>query len=104
MYHHISSAAAGLNIKGSGGNLYGFSAFNPNPTPCYLQFYNNVGVPTVGTSVIDSYGVQAGVTLTMPPGQFALENFATGIAYATATADGGGTECTTGMSVTVYYN
>jgi hypothetical protein len=53
---------------------------------------------------LDSYGVQAGLTVIVPPGIFALENFATGIAYATATADAGATECTTGMSVTIYYN
>ncbi len=102
-YHATSSTSAGLNIKASAGNLYGFSVFNPNTTPCYLQFYNNAGTPTVGTSVVDSFGVQAGLTLSVNPGTLALENFATGIAYATATTDAGATECTTAMSVTVFY-
>ncbi len=102
MYHHVSSTSAGLNIKASAGNLYGFVAFNPNPTPCYLQFYNSAGVPTIGTSVIDSYGVEAGLTQQVL-GTVALENFGTGIAYATATADAGATACTIGMSVSIFF-
>ena|ERR1700722_12625249 len=102
LYHGTSSTSTYINIKGSAGNVYGFVAFNPNLTPCYLQFYNNA-TPTVGTSVIDSYGVQAGTQLPIPVGLIALENFATAISYATTTTDSGGTECTIAMSVSVYY-
>jgi hypothetical protein len=104
MYHHVY-AGTGLNVKASAGNLYGFSVFNGGTIPCYFQLYNTAGTPTIGTSVIDSYGVQAGVTLSIPPGQLALENFSTGIGIGAATADAGATTtgCTT-ISATVYYN
>ncbi len=103
MYHHTYTGTA-LNIKGSAGNLYGFSASNYGTVTCFLQFYNNSGVPSIGTGVVDSYMVQAGLGLTIAPGQLALENFTSGIGFAAATADAGSTTtgCTT-MSLTAYY-
>lgn len=102
-FHAATAAAA--NIKASAGNLYGFVLANGGTIPCYVQFFNNAGAPTAGTSVLDSYMVQAGVSISVPPGIFALTNYSTGIALAAATADGGATTtgCTTTMSVTVYY-
>jgi hypothetical protein len=103
MYHASSAAAA--NIKASAGNLYGLVLGNSGSIPCWLQLFNNSGTPTAGTSVIDSYMVQAGVTIPLPPGLTALENFATGIAAAGATTDSGATTtgCTTTFSVTAYF-
>lgn len=102
-YHNSSGAAA--NIKASAGNLYGVALENNGTIPCYMQFFNNAGTPTAGTSVIDSYMVQAGVVVVIPPGGIALENFATGIAYAGATTDSGATTtgCTSTFSLTAYY-
>ena|ERR1700676_2282958 len=101
---HNSSAAAG-NIKASAGNLYGAVLGNSGTVDCWLQLFNNAGTPTAGTSVVDSIMVQAGVTVSVPPGAIALENFATGIAYAGATTDSGATTtgCTTTFSVSAYY-
>lgn len=101
---HNSSAAAG-SIKASAGNLYGLVLGNSGTVNCWLQLFNTAGTPTAGTSVIDSVMVQAGVTVHIPPGIFALENFATGIAYAGATTDSGATTtgCTTTFSVSAYY-
>lgn len=103
MYH--SSSAAAANIKASAGNLYGLVLGNSGTIPCWLQLFNNSGTPTAGTSVIDSYMVQAGVTIVVPAGVLPLENFATGIAAAGATADSGATTtgCTTTFSVSAYY-
>lgn len=100
---HASSSAA-ANIKASAGNLYGLAASNNGTAPCYLQLFNNAGTPTAGTAVIDSYYVQAGVTVVIPPGIFAMENFATGIAAAGATTDSGATTtgCTTTFSYTAF--
>jgi hypothetical protein len=102
--YHAASAAAG-SIKASAGNLYGLSLGNSGNIACWLQLFNTAGTPTAGTSVIDSIMVQAGLTVNLPPGSFALENFATGIGYAGATTDSGATTtgCTTGFSVSAYY-
>jgi hypothetical protein len=102
---HSSSAAAG-SIKASAGNLYGLTLGNSGTVPCWLQLFNTAGTPTAGTSVIDSVMVQAGLTVIIPPGVIAYENFATGIGYAGATADSGATTtgCTTTFSVSAYYN
>lgn len=101
-----SSSAAAANIKSSAGNLYGIVAENSNSAPCWIQLFNNSGTPTAGTSVIDSYMVQAGVSVVIPAGVLAMENFSTGIAFAAATADSGATTtgCTTGISTTFFYN
>lgn len=102
--YHASSAAA-ANVKASAGNLYGAVLGNSGTVPCWLQLFNNAGSPTAGTSVIDSYLVQAGVTVIVPIGTFAIQNFATGIAAAGATTDSGATTtgCTTTFSVSLYY-
>jgi hypothetical protein len=102
-YH--SSSAAAANIKASAGNLYGLVLGNSGAATCWLQLFNTAGTPTAGTSVVDSYMVQAGVTVVIPPGIFAAENFATGIGAAGATTDSGSTTtgCTTTFSVSAYY-
>jgi hypothetical protein len=102
--YHASSAAV-ANIKASAGNLYGLVVGNSGTIPCWLQLFNTAGTPTAGTSVVDSFMVQAGTTMVITPGQLALENFATGIGAAGATADSGATVtgCTTTVSVTAFY-
>lgn len=102
-YHNASGAAG--SIKASAGNLYGLVLGNDGTIPCYMQFFNTAGTPTAGTSVIDSFMVQAGVTIVIPPGVLALENFTTGIGYAGATADAGATTtgCTTTFNITALY-
>lgn len=102
-YHAASAAAA--NIKASAGNLYGLVLGNNGTVPCWLQLMNTSGTPTAGTSVVDSYMVQAGLTVVVPASGLGLENFATGIGAAGATADSGATTtgCTTTFSVTAYY-
>lgn len=101
-FHALSSTSTFTNVNASPGNLYGFSIYNPNTSVCYLQFYNSA-TPTPGTAVLDSYGVQAGTTLTVAPGPNALTNYSTALSIATDTADAGATQCTTASSVTVYY-
>lgn len=102
-YH--SSSAAAANIKASAGNLYGLVLGNNGTVPCWFQIMNTAGTPTAGTSVVDSYMVQAGVTVTIPASVFAITNYATGIGGAGATTDSGATTtgCTTTFSVTAYY-
>jgi len=91
-YH--SSSAAAANVKASAGNLYGLVLGNSGTIPCWLQVVNTAGTPTAGTSVVDSYMVQAGVTVVVPPGVLALTNYGTGIGVAGATTDGGATNST----------
>jgi len=103
--YHASSAAA-ANIKASAGNLYGLVLGNSGTIPCWLQLFNTSGTPTAGTSVVDSILVQAGVTIVVPAGGLAYQNFATGIGAAGATTDSGATTtgCTATFSVSAYYN
>jgi hypothetical protein len=103
--YHASSAAA-ANVKASAGNLYGLVLGNGGTVPCWLQLFNSAGTPTAGTSVVDSYMVQAGLTVVIPVGAIALKNYATGIAAAGATTDSGATTtgCTTTFSVSAYYD
>lgn len=102
-YH--SSSAAAANVKASAGNLYGLVLGNSGTVPCWVQIFNTAGTPTAGSSVVDSYFVQAGVTVVVPASTFALTNYGTGIAAAGATTDSGATTtgCTTTLSVTAYY-
>jgi hypothetical protein len=102
-YH--SSSAAVANVKASAGNLYGLVLGNSGTIDCWLQVFNTAGTPTAGTSVVDSYMVQAGQTVVIPVGPLALTNYATGIGVAGATSDSGATVtgCTTTFSVTVFY-
>jgi hypothetical protein len=103
LYHNASGAAG--TIKASAGNLYGLTLGNDGTIPCYMQLFNSASTPTAGTSVVNSYMVQAGTTLPIPAGVLALENFATGIGYAGATTDSGATTtgCTTTFNITAYY-
>lgn len=98
------TSAAAANAKSSGGNLYGMVLFNNGTIPCTLEIFNNSGTPTAGTSVIDNYTVQSGVSLVVPSGLIAMENFSAGIAFAGATAPGGSTTtgCTTTFTGTLY--
>lgn len=102
--YYNSSAVAG-SIKASAGNLYVLDLSNAGTIECFLQLFNTAGTPTAGTSVIDSYGVQAGVSRTIAAGGFALENFATGIGYAGAIAASGSTTtgCTTTFAISAHY-
>lgn len=101
---HANTAAA-ANVKASAGNLYGFVFGNNGTIPCFIQFMNTAGTPTAGTSVLDSYMVQAGTELAVPVGIFGITNYSTGIGVAGATSDSGATTtgCTTTISVTVFY-
>lgn len=102
-YH--SSSAAAANIKASAGNLYGLVLGNSGTIACFVQLMNTAGTPTAGTSVLDSYMVQAGLTAVVPASIFAITNYTTGIGAAGATTDSGATTtgCTTTLSVTAYY-
>jgi hypothetical protein len=100
-----NASMAAANIKASAGNLYMLDLYNNGTIPCFAQLFNTAGTPTAGTSVVDSFGVQAGTARTILAGSFAIENFATGIAIAGATTQSGGTTtgCTTTFSWSAHY-
>lgn len=103
---HNGAVTTAQTVKSSAGNLYGFSITNPNSTACYLEVFNTTS-PTLGTtSPIAVFGTAAGgpSTSNFAPGLIALSNFVTAISVAATTTDGGSTTCTTGMSVTIFYN
>jgi hypothetical protein len=72
---HLVAAAStnAASIKGSAGTLMGVRVFNNAGYPIYVKFHNTAGVPTAGTGVIETVGVQAGTSV----------RFVLGRAYAT---------------------
>jgi hypothetical protein len=79
-FHVITAAASAnaQNVKAGAGTLRGFSFFNATDVPLYLKFHNTAGTPTPGSGVVRTFGIQAGVhiSVTIPGGL----TFATGIA------------------------
>lgn len=94
-----------VNAKGSAGNVYGWSVYNPNTSVCYLQVFNiTSGSVTLGTSVpLFSIPVTNGLANIAPPGGVALNNFSTAISVASTTGPQNATTCTTGMVVNLWF-
>jgi len=91
-YYSTTGVVDARNIKASAGSLYGMFITNQVAAVTYIQFFNTAGSPTLGTSVIFSLAVPAGAgtgLLIMMPGDYAIANFATGIAWGAATAING---------------
>lgn len=65
------------NVKASAGQIYAVRIYDNVNYPLYLRLYNTAGTPTAGTSVIETFSVQAGVSAYYPV--FAGEPYATGI-------------------------
>jgi hypothetical protein len=91
-----------VTVKGSSGFLYSWFLYNPNSSVCYLQVFNTT-TPTLGTTTpILSLPVPATSGANIPPGSLATA-FNTAIAVAATTTPTGGTTCTTGMTVNLWY-
>jgi hypothetical protein len=108
-----SSACSAINIatststyntvKASAGNLYGLNIFNSTNSVVYLNFYNSTA-PTIGTtSIVLAIAIQAGTSITIPPGIFALANFSSGITTSVTTTNGGSGVCASGLVLNVFY-
>jgi hypothetical protein len=98
-----ATALTVLNIKASAGNVYGFSVVNKTASALYLQFYNTASAPTLGTSVIFWIPIAASQTLHVPPGTFAIANFATGIGIGASTTPTSTGTPGTAPEVVIYY-
>jgi len=65
VYHKVAAATTNAaNIKAGPGQVYGWRIFN-NSTgyyPIFVKLHNNAGSPTAGAGVVQSIGVQAGVS------------------------------------------
>lgn len=90
-----------VNVKASAGNVYGF-AFTGGAAGCFIQFINSAGAGTLGTAVVFQYPL-TGTTVTVGPGDIALSNFPTGIAFGVSSTFGGSTACGTGATGTIFY-
>jgi hypothetical protein len=80
IYHVVSAATTNAaNIKAAPGQVYGWRIFNLSPSyyPIYVKLHNTAGTPTAGSGVVETIGVQAGVSdaFFLPTGSA----FATGI-------------------------
>lgn len=95
------SATAATNVKSSSGNLYGYSIYNPNSSVCYLQFYNTASA-SLGTSPLHPVGVQ-GTTQFGFISSTPLANFSTAISTGETTTATGSSQCSSAMTVTIFY-
>ena len=86
----LNAAGALTAIKGSAGNLYGFSVQNNNAAVAYLEVWNvATGSVTLGTTApIAVYIIPASGSLTIPP-HLSLMYSATALCYAVVTAYNG---------------
>jgi hypothetical protein len=96
------SATGATNIKGSGGNVFGWYGYNPNASACFLQFYNSA-TPTLGTGALHPFGVPAGAAFNAAPGSLAFFNLSAAISTGETTTATGGTACASAMVITILY-
>jgi len=65
IFHRVATASANaVSIKASTGTLRSVRVFNKADYPVYIKFHNTAGTPTAGSGVIETVGVQAGLTET----------------------------------------
>jgi len=104
-FHTAATSTSTYNtIKGSAGNFYGFSAYNPNSSQCFLVLYNSTA-PTIGTTtIIQAWPIPGLSQWGIIGSTLALNNFSTGITSATTTTDGGNTNCATGIQLNALYD
>jgi hypothetical protein len=87
----INDSGAGVNLKSSAGNLYGFSITNETASVAYIEFFNTGSAPTLGTTaVLFAIKLPASANITMISDN-ALANFSTGIGFGVVTAENGAT-------------
>ena len=87
-------------VQASQTNWYAYYVYNPNATACSLDLFTTVS-PTLGTTVPKVSLVippTTGANLTIPP-----TVFPNAMSVAAVTAAGGGTTCSTGMTVNLWY-
>ena len=93
-------------VKASAGSVYGFSIMNNVAAVTWIQFFNSTSTPTLGTSVVWAVPVPGGAgtgLLILMPGDFAIANFTTGIAWGAATAIGGSSAPATAPQGVCFY-
>jgi len=93
-----------INIKGSAGQLYGYTISNPNNTPAYCEYYNTATTPgTIGstTNLLLEIMIPAGGTANMEWSNGIA--FSSGIAVAVATTATGNTAPGIGLTITTIY-
>ena len=74
--HSVCAGSTNVaNVKASAGNVYAIELYDNVNYPVYLKLYNTAGTPTAGTSVIETFGTQAG--------QGRFWSFVSGDSYAT---------------------
>lgn len=71
IYRNINLGTTGVNIKGSGGQLYAFYFANAASSVRFVKFYNKATAPTVGTDtpvLTFQLPANSGGVLPIPPG------------------------------------
>jgi len=96
-----NAVGAASSVKGSAGNVFGFSLINNNAATVFVEFFNSAS-PTLGTTTpVAAYVIPASGTLTVSPSNIAHFNCATAISMAAVTAYNGST--TGSVTGTVFY-
>jgi hypothetical protein len=74
-YHLVSAATTNaVNVKASGGQVYGYEIYNTNAAVRYVKLFNKASAPTLGTDTpVRTIGV--------PPGGRAFFHSSTGIQF-----------------------
>jgi hypothetical protein len=87
----INSNGAGICLKASSGNLYGFTLTNGSASIANVEFFNSATAPTLGTTpVVFCVTLPPSANVTISP-NLALMNFSTGIGFAATSVEGGTT-------------
>jgi hypothetical protein len=104
--HLISGASTNAtNVKGSAGQVYGWTIFNTNAATRYVKLHNTAGTPTAGASVVQ--------TIAVPPSggnNWSSETgiaFGTGIAFTTVTGTADADSAAVGANdlvIDIFYN
>jgi hypothetical protein len=104
---HLVSAGStnATSVKGSAGQVYGWTIFNTNAATRYVKLHNTAGTPTAGSGVV--------LTIAVPPSggnNWSSETgiaFATGIAFTTVTGTADSDSTGAGandLTIDIFYN
>ncbi len=97
------SLTTSAQVADVGGVFFAYSAFNPNSTTCFVEWYNSTEPPTIGstTGLIFEVAVPAGATITGELGGGI--NFSSGLFVAVATSPNGSAAPAVGLTVASVY-
>lgn len=106
IFHRVATGSTNaVNVKASAGTLRSIRVFNKADYPVYVKFHNTAGVPTAGAGVVETVGIQAGLTETHDLANGATYSTGIGLTIVKDMADAGTTAVLAeDCIVDVFYN